>query len=37
MVYGRPFASKAGFWAILDKSEFAVDCSLHKRLHKQIV
>ena len=28
VVYGRPFASKAVFWAILNEFEFAVDCSM---------
>ena len=27
VVYSRPFASKAVFWAILNEFEFAVDCS----------
>ena len=30
MVYSRPFASKAVFWAILNEFEFAVDCSIYK-------
>ena len=28
VIYRRPFASKAVFWAILKKYEFAVDCFL---------
>ena len=28
VVYSRPFASKAVFWAILNESEFAVDCPI---------
>ena len=31
MVYSRPFASKAVFWAILNEFEFAVDCSIYKK------
>ena len=27
VVYSRPFASKAVFWAILKEFEFVVDCS----------
>ena len=28
VVYSRPFASKAVFWAILNELQFAVDCCL---------
>ena len=31
MVYARPFASKAVFWAIWNEFELAVDCSLYKK------
>ena len=30
VVYSRPFASKAVFWAILKDFDFAVYCSLYK-------
>ena len=35
MVYSRPFASKAVFWAILNEFEFAVDCQRRAQIHSK--